>query len=231
MFGNLVNEFAVVGQPGGIQITNWETGQSYNLITEKFSASGNVFSGPSASVISDSYLGSADWSAFVTTVKSNSNIFYSGSTTNAFVVPAPKSGTDINLAGWQSVTGQDTSSSWKSTTAPSACNVAAQTKDFWLTTSTYAGTTTGSTGQATVNLGTFGLGGISGNISLSLDEVSSVADLKGSFSSSSIPATGTAVLTLTASTSTPPGTYPITILGNLGNTTHTVTISLVVPKK
>jgi hypothetical protein len=91
IYGSLINEFAVVGQPGGIQITNWETGQSYNLVTEKFSASSDVFSGPSASVISDSYLGSSDWTAFVTSVKSNNNTFYSGSTANAFVVPTPKS--------------------------------------------------------------------------------------------------------------------------------------------
>jgi len=231
MFGNVVNEFAVVGQPGGIQITNWETGQSYNLITEKFSASGDVFSGPTASVISDSYLGNADWTAFVSSVKSNNNTFYSGATTNAFIVPAPKSGSAISLTGWQSVTGQDTSSSWKATAAPTTCNVSAQAKEFWLTSSTYAGTTTGSTGQATVNLATFGWGGISGNISLSLDGVSSVPGLKGSFSASSIAVTGTSVLTLTASSSTPPGTYPIAILGNLGNTTHTVTVALVVPKK
>jgi hypothetical protein len=38
------------------------------------------------------------------------------------------------------------------------------------------------------------------------------------------------VLTVTASPTTPVGTYPITILGNLGNITRTITLSLVVPK-
>jgi len=228
LYGNLINEFAVVGQPGGIQITNWESGQSYNLVTEKFSASGNVFSGPTAAVFSNSYLGGSDWNAFVSSITSNSNTFWSGSSSNAFVVPAPKSGTDINLAAWQSLTGQDSSSSWKSTSAPSACNVAAQTKDFWITSSTYAGAKI-SGGKATINIGTNGLGGISGNVALSLDGVSSVAGLKGSFSASSIPVTGSAVLTLTASSTTKAGTYPMTIRGNLGNITHTVTVSLVVP--
>ncbi len=229
MYGSLVNQFAVVGQPGGIQITNWETGQSYNLLTEKFSASGNVFSGSGASVLSDSYLGGSDWTAFVTTVKSNSNTFYGGTNTNAFVIPTPKSGTDISLASWQSETGQDKSSSWKSTSAPSACNVAAQAKDFWITSSTYAGATIGSTKQATINIGTFGLGGITGNVALSLDGVSEVKGLTGSFSASTVGVSGTSVLTLTASSSTAKGTYPITILGNQGNITHTVTVSLVVP--
>jgi len=144
------------------------------------------------------------------------------------VVPAPKSGTDINLAAWQNLTGQDSSSSWKSTSALSACNVAAQTKDFWITSSTYAGAKI-SGGKATINIGTNGLGGISGNVALSLDGVSSVAGLKGSFSASSIPVTGSAVLTMTASSTTKAGTYPMTIRGNLGNITHTVTVSLVVP--
>jgi len=228
LYGSLINEFNVVGQPGGIQITNWETGQSYNLITEKFSASGSVFSGPTASVVSDSYLGGSDWGAFLSSVKSNSNTFWSGSSTNAFVVPTPKSGTDINLAAWQSLTGQDKSSSWKSTSAPSACNVTAQAKNFWITSSTYSGATI-SAGKATVNIGTFGLGGISGNVALSLDGVSSVAGLKGTFSASSIPVTGSAALTLTTTSTTKAGTYPITIRGNLGNITHTVTVSLVVP--
>lgn len=228
LYGSLINQFATVGQPGGITIANWETGQSYDLVTKNFSASGSVFSGPSASVLSDSYLGGSDWTAFVTTVKSNSNTFYNGTSTSAFIVPTPKTGTALTLSQWQSETGQDKSSSWKSTSAPSQCQVAAQGKDFWITSSTYAGATI-SAGKATINIGTFGLGGISGKVALTLDGVSEVAGLKGTLSATSIPATGSAVLTLTAASTTKPGTYPITILGNLGNTTHTVTVSLVVP--
>ncbi|HEY6769284.1 MAG TPA: hypothetical protein VI386_31450 [Candidatus Sulfotelmatobacter sp.] len=228
LYSSLINQFAVVGQPGGIPITNWETGQSYNLITKNFTASGNVINGAGASVISDSYLGNSDWTAFETTVKSNNNTFYSGSNTNAFVVPAPKSGTDISLASWQSETGQDKSSSWKSTSVPSACNVAAISKDFWIVSSSYDGATTNSSRQATLNLSTFGLGGITGNVALTLDGISEVKGLQGSLSSSSIGVTGSAVLTLTASSTTPKGTYPITVLGTVGNTTHTVTLSLVV---
>ena len=215
------------GVPGGIEVTNWETGQSYNLITEKFTASGNTFAGPNASVLSNSYLGGSDWTAFVNSIKSNDNVFYAGTNTNAFVVPTPKSGTDLSLASWQSETGQDKSSSWKTTTAPSACNVAASTKDFWITSSTYAGATI-SKGQATIAIGTFGLGGITGNIALSLDGISEVKGLSGKLNASTIPVTGTGTLTLSTS-STPAGTYPITILGTLGNTTHTVTVSLFVP--
>jgi len=228
MYGSLINQLAIVGQPGGITISNWETGQSYDLLTKNFSASGSVFSGPSASVLSDSYLGGSDWTAFATTVKSNSNTFYNGTSSSAFVVPTPKTGTSLTLAQWQSLTGQDKSSSWKSTSAPSQCNVTAAAKDFWITSSTYAGATI-SGGKATINLATLGLGGSSGIVALSLDGVSQVAGLKASLSASSIPVTGSAVLTLTTSATTKAGTYPITILANQGNITHTVTVSLVVP--
>ncbi|HKH98979.1 MAG TPA: hypothetical protein VJ999_07720 [Candidatus Sulfotelmatobacter sp.] len=227
LYGSLSDQFVIVGNAGGIEITNWETGQTYNLITQKLSASTVTWNGPSASVFSDSYLGGSDWHTFVSTLTSNNNTFYSGSTSNGFVVPTPKAGTNVSLSGWQSTTGQDHSSKWASTSQPSACNVAAQQKDFWITTSTYNGATT-SGGQATINIGTFGLGGISGNVTLSMDGVSQVRGLKGSFSATSIPATGSAVLTLTAGPTTPRGTFPITILGTLGNITRTVTVSLFV---
>jgi hypothetical protein len=227
MYSNLVNQFVIVGQPGGIEISNWETGQTYNLVTEKFSSSSNTFNGSNQAVFSDSYLGSSDWNAFVSTVKSNDNVFY-GSSSTGFVVPTPRSGTDLTLAQWQSLTGQDKSSSWKSTSEPSQCNAAAGTKDFWIVSNTYAGSQI-SGGSATINLATYGLGGITGSVVLSVDGVSEVSGLSAKFSASSIPVTGTALLTISAKSGTAPGTYPITILANQGNITHTVTVSLMVP--
>jgi hypothetical protein len=229
MYGSLINQFVVVGQPGGIEITNWETGQSYNLLTEKLTMSTNTFNGTGTAAFSNSYLGGSDWTVFANSIKSNDNTFYSSGDTTAFVIPIPKSGTDLTLANWQSETGQDNNSSWKSTSAPSQCNVSASSKNFWITSSTYDGATITSSSQpATLAIGTFGLGGITGNISLSVDGVSEVKGLSASFKTSTVGVTGTDVLTLTASSSTPKGTYPITILGTLGNTTHTVTLSLVV---
>jgi hypothetical protein len=227
LYGSLSDQFVVVGNAGGIEISNWETGQTYNLITQNFTASGNTFSGPSASVFSDSYLGGADWNAFVSSVKSNNNTFWNGSTSNGFVVPSPKAGNKVTLAGWQGATGQDKSSTWTSTSQPAACNIASQVQDFWITSSSYNGVAaTG--GQATIDVQTFGLGGISGNVSLSVDGISAVPGLHASLSTAPVPVSGNAVLTLTTSSSTPSGTYPITILGTLGNITRTVTISLFV---
>jgi hypothetical protein len=230
LYGNLNDQFVVVGNAGGIEIRNWETGQTYNLITQNLSATGNTFGAPSSAVFSDSYLGGADWNTFVSTVKSNNNTFWSGTGSSGFVVPQPRDGTSITLASWQNMTGQDKRSSWTSVTQPSACNIAAESPDFWVTSANFRGAVGAATvnGVATIPVSTFGIGGISGNVALSADGVSVVPGLKASFSATSIPVNGTAVLTLTASPSTPSGTFPITILGNVGNVTHTVTVSLLV---
>jgi hypothetical protein len=228
IYGSLVGQLVIMGNAGGIEITNWETGQTINLITSKFTSTSNTWTGPSAAAFSDSYLGGSDWNDFVSTLNSNSNKFWSGVNSNGFVIPLPKDGTKVALSSWQTTTGQDKSSSWTSTAAPSSCNVTASTKDFWVTSSSFKGVTVSSGGQVAINVGTFGLGGISGNVALTMSGVTSVAGLKGSFGATSIPATGSTVLNLTAGASTPAGTYPITILGTVGSLTHTVTIPLVV---
>jgi hypothetical protein len=227
LYGSFSDQFVIVGNAGGLQVTNWETGQVYNLITSKMTSSSNAINGPSASVFSDSYLGGTDWHDFVSTLNSNGNSYFSGASSSGFVIPTPKSGTKATLSNWQSTTGQDHSSTWTSTSQPAACNVAANVKDFWITSTSYNGVAT-SGGKATIAVGTFGLGGISGLVGLTVDGVSEVAGLKASFSASSISVSGNATLTVTAGANTPRGTYPITILGNLGNITHTVTIPLTV---
>ena len=233
MYDNGADQLAVVGQPGGIQINNWETGQLYNLVTQNLASSGNTLYSIVPGLFSDSYLGGADWAKFVGTLKSNQNTYYAGSneSTAAFAIPTPKAGTIVDFSTWKSTTGQDTNSNWASASVPTACSAQASSKDFWLVTNTYAGATLDSSGHASFNVTAFALGGITGNIVFSSDGISSVPGLKASFSPATITVTGSSVFTVTASPSTLPGTYPVTILGNQGNITRTVTLSLVVPKK
>lgn len=232
MYDNGTNQLAVVGQPGGIQIANWETGQSYNLLTMNLNSSANILYSTVPSVFSDSYLGGADWTTFVGTLKSNLNAYYAGSNASvgAFAVPTPVSGTLVDFSAWKSLTGQDASSNWTSANAPAACSVQAVGQDFWLATNTYDGATVDVSGHATFNVNAFALAGLTGNIALTSDGISSVPGLTASFSPSTITTTGSSVLTVAASPSTVPGTYPVTILGNQGNITRTITLSLVVPK-
>lgn len=231
LYGNSVNQLAVVGQPGGIPISNWETGANYNLITKSFTSTGNALSGTLPNVFSDSYLGGADWQTFLSSLNSNQNAYYAGSNSSiaAFAIPAPRAGTTVDFASWKSTTGQDASSSWTSTSAPSQCQVSANAPDFWLASGTYAGATLDPSGHASFDISAFGLGGLTGNIALSVDGVSSVPGMTASFSAATIPSNGASVLTIAATPKTARGTYPITILGNAGNLTRTVTLSLVVP--
>ena len=58
VMANNVENFLVEGQAGGIQVTNWETGQVYNLVSQNFSASNNILAnGPGQKIVLDGYLG------------------------------------------------------------------------------------------------------------------------------------------------------------------------------
>jgi hypothetical protein len=89
---------------------------------------------------------------------------------------------------------------------------------------------TNAAGVATWNLATLPLGGMTGTVNLSLDGISGISGASASLNPPAIGTTGTSVLTVTAGTKTPAGTYPVTIIGSSGSVTHTVTVSVVIPK-
>lgn len=229
LYGNGANQLAVVGEVGGIPVNNWETGAYYLTVTKDLTSTENTLYGSQSNVFSD-YLGGTAWTTFVNSLNSNNNTYYAGSSTNAFAVPDPRAGTKIDLSTWKSTTGQDASSTWASASAPAACAVAAESPDFWLASSSYDGVSLDAAGHASFNVTAFALGGLTGNIALSTAGLSSVPGLTGSFSPASISTSGSSVFTVAATPLTKPGTYPVTILGNLGNVTRTMTLSLVVPK-
>jgi hypothetical protein len=229
LYGNGANQLAVVGQVGGIPVNNWETGAYYLTVTKDLTSTQNTLYGSQSNVFSD-YLGGTDWTTFVNSLNSNSNAYYAGSNPSAFAVPDPRAGTKIDLSTWKSTTGQDASSMWASARAPAACAVAAKSPDFWLASSSYDGVSLDVAGHASFNVTAFAQGGLTGNIVLSSAGLSSVPGLTASFSPASISTSGSSVFTVAATPLTKPGTYPVTILGNLGNVTRTMTLSLVVPK-
>jgi len=228
IFGNPGSQIALNGILGGYSVTNWETGQVYDLVNENLTLSQNTIAG-SAQVFYDGYLGSTDWSTFASTLVSDHNTWWADTNTSAFTVPTPQSGTTLDLSGWQSQTGQDMNSSWTSSASPPACNVQSQRRDFWLLATTFSPVTASPSGQAAFGLVTLPLGGMTGTVNLTVDGVPAIPGATASFSPSSITTSGSSVLTLNTSPSTPPGTYPVTIIGNSGNVTRTVTVSLVVP--
>lgn len=228
LFGNGGNQLAIVGQSGGIAVNNWETGTRYNTITESLTSKGNYMYGHQANMFSD-YLGGTDWSTFVHTLSSNSNVYYNGSTSTSgsFKVPAPRTGTILDFSGWRSTTGQDGSSSWASSSAPSSCAVSSGSPDLWLVTDGTDGVRVDSAGYAKFNVVAMSLGGLKGTVTLSSSGVSSVPGLTASFSPSSISTSGISVFSVHASSSTPRGIYDVTVLGNIGGITRTITLRVV----
>jgi hypothetical protein len=230
LYNNHISAINIQGQKGGISIYNWQTGQTYNLVTEKFTATNNtVASSGTDQVFLDSYLSGSDWSSFQDTLTSNDNAWWNSSNSQAYTIPSPKAGTITNLSGWKSTTGQDASSNW---TAPSGgatagCTVTADAPDYWAVIDT-ATHTLSANGTSTFNVTFVPIGSFSGKVALSFDGISEVSGLSATLSSASVAVPGSATLTVKAAVKTAPGTYPITILANNGSTTRTVTSSLVV---
>jgi hypothetical protein len=230
IIGNFVNQIALTGAPGGIVVTNWETGSSAKLFTEKLSLTGNTISGSSTTqVFKDGYLGSTDWTLFVNTLKSDNNIWYAGSNPTGFTVPVEGGGHHVDLPGWRSLTVQDLQSSWMKTAVPAQCNPKAEGPDYWLLSQNPSGVTVDSTRRAVFNLRTIALGGMTGTVNLTTDGVSSIPGAQASFNPASLSTNASTLLTVTTSASTPAGQHAFTVIANSGNLTRTVTLTLRVP--
>jgi len=230
IIGNFVNQIVMTGVHGGITVTNWETGSSMKLVTEKLSLTGNTMSGSSTTqVFKDGYLGSTDWTLLVNTLKSDNNIWYAGSNATGFTVPIGGGGRRVDLLGWRSLTVQDLQSTWTKTAVPAQCNPNAEGPDYWLLSQDPSGVTVDSTRRAVFNLRTIALGGMTGTVNLTTDGVSSIPGAHASFAPASLSTNASTLLTVTTSASTPAGQHAFTVIANSGNLTRTVTLTLRVP--
>jgi len=238
--GTIVNnppaEIEVFGQAGGIQITNWQTQQSINLVSSNFTSTGNVIQGDSTSQgVFDDTLGGADWTTFATSFVSDQNTWWNSSnSTTPFAVPTPNFNTLLDFTGWQATTAQDLLSTWAAPQSDpaAACNaIVPDTPDYWLDIDNTA-LTLNAVSQATFNLTSTPLN-FSGTLSLLLDGLQGITGMSSAFSPTTISLAGgvaaTSALTITGSTKAPAGTYPIIIVANNGNLTHMVTAQVTVP--
>jgi hypothetical protein len=231
LIGNIPAQIMVIGQAGGIQVTNWETGVTTNLVTQNFSNTSNVIQGNTSTqqVFTDSYLVDPDWTTFQTTLKSSHNTWWNASnSTTPFEVPTPKKNSKDDFSGWQGATLTDATSSFQvpSGNPGAACNLTPVGTDYWFTIDHGLLTVTpGSSATYNLTLTPFNF---TGTANLTLDGISEVKGLSASLSQSSIKVSGTSALTVTAGTNTAPGTYSITILANSGSMTRTVTTQLTV---
>jgi hypothetical protein len=179
-------------------------------------------------VFHDTYLGGSDWTDFQTTLNSENNTWWNLSNTSAFAVPSPKAGTKDSFSSWESLTGQDASSYWKTpaSNAFNSCNISVDKPDYWIIADSASHTIANGTATFTVSL--VPIGTFTGSAKLTFDGVTEVKGLSAKLSATSATIPGSASLVVT-SVNAAAGTYPITIVANSGSTTHTMTASLVVP--
>ncbi len=228
---NIPAQVMVIGQAGGIDVTNWETGVTTNLVTQNFTNTSNVIQGNSSSqqVFSDSYLVGSDWTSFQSTLKSSSNTWWNAyNSTSPYMLPTPNKNSKDDFSGWQSATLKDSNSSFKvpSGNPGAACSLTPVGTDFWFTVDKPV-LTVSPGGSTTYNLTITPLN-FNGTVKLTMDGVTEVKGLSATLSVTSIKSSGTSVLTVTAGTNTAAGTYPITVIANSGSMTRTLSAQLTV---
>jgi hypothetical protein len=228
-YNNSVAQVLVTGVAGGFPVTNWETGQTYNLITDHVTLTGNTIEGVSLAQHSfrDGSLGGTDWIDFHSTLKSDSNIWWNANNTKPFLVPIPKAGTRNTFTEWQALTAQDLHSKFAAPAASSAtaCATTADRPDYWLLVDNGV-VRTDATGKAVFNITTRSLGGFTGNVTLAWAGITAITGARATLSANPISATGTSVLTVTTGATTPKGTHTFTLLANSGSVTRTVVLSI-----
>ena len=232
-YNNSGSQIAVIGQPGGISITDWLTGKVYNLISQGLVNTGNTIEGVGSSqlLFSDASLNGSDWTTFLIGFDSNNNDWWNASnSTTEFEVPVPLLSTFESLSGWQTTTLQDLNSTFvqPSGSPQNACAVTADAPDFWIVDPTPTQTLDNS-GKTTFTLTIMPLDGFSGTVNFTLDGISEVNGFSAANPASVGGGSGSTTLTVTDSQSTPVATYPVTVIANSGNTTHTITVNVTVP--
>jgi hypothetical protein len=229
-FVNANQSLAVLGSSTPFVVTNWQTGQVYNLLTRNVTLSQNVSEAGSSQYVFGDSVGGTGWSTFKTTLSSNYNTWWNSSSSTNFMVPTPKLGTLDNLATWQSTTGQDSKSTWSAPTGDpgSACSPSPDMTDFWFVVPPHVSPATVNRGSSATFVATLVPLMFNGTAQLSYDGVQSIPGATGSWSANSLSANGSATFTLNTSATTPAGTYPVVLLANSGNFTRTTTVLVTV---
>lgn len=227
---NNVSQIQIIGDAGGIPITNWETGEDYNLITQRITFTNNIIVGATAQrLFNDGKLNGSDWHKFQKSLTSDYNTWWNASETEMFYVPVPEIWTKLDMTEWKALTLTDQHSSWTSPSDPgAACKVKAATKDFWFVMDAFSGyQTVGQGSPATWAPNVVSLK-FTGTVTLDSDGVQNIPGAKGTWSPNTIVNSGTSTFTVTTTGATPKGTYPITFIATSGNITKTATVSLIV---
>ncbi len=210
----------LAGQKGGKVITDWQTGQSYDLFTTGMVVSGNTFvSAAPGQHVFGTYLSGTDWSDFANTLNASNNTWYDMVTPNSFRIV---NGKNVNLSGWQAATGTDYTSIWASpaTSPVGACTAPSPSyPDFNVNLDNRVYTMSSGKATATVHVNSFGYGAVSLSVSGMPKGVSA-------YISNANLVSGVATITLSATTSAVNQTVPITLWGVSGDRVHSVTFNV-----
>lgn len=110
IFDNKVAQIAVYGGPGPRTGTNWETGEKFAAVAQKWSFSRNTIAGVDASQFLFAIHQSS--TVFFNTLSSDNNTWYNTATANAFQFDSDGRSLSGDLPHWRSVTNQDSRSTF-----------------------------------------------------------------------------------------------------------------------
>jgi hypothetical protein len=234
LVNNTGSQLPIIGIQGGVPIavSNYETGQNYNLLTSNLTMTSNTFlGGTGQQLFNDFDQGGSAWQDFQTTLVSDHNTWWSDSVSQPFIVPVPKFFTALDFGGWRSVSGQDTHSVF---TRPAgnpaaACQVTPDAPDFWFVNQDQGVVKVTAGSPAVYTLLLIPVGSFNGKAAFSQHGVSLVpgATIVG-WSNKSLTGSGVTTFTLNTSPTTPAGMYLLTFSAHFGNVARTVTVSLIV---
>lgn len=213
-------EIFVAGFANGHSITDWLTGEAYELFTTGTVISGNAIQDASAGEqLFGTYLTGNDWSQFANNVSAWSNTWYDPASTTRFSLV---DGKHVDLSGWQAAVGSDYSSTWtsRSSSQPAACYAPAPDyNDFWIALNRLSYTMSGGQALAKIRLESFGYGAVH----LSLTGLP--YGVSGGFSANDI-GSGPITLTLSAASNAASQTVPVTLWAVSGPRVHSVTFNV-----
>lgn len=230
---NNVGQMAFIGIMGGfpVNFSNYETGQNYSLLDANIGMFKNTFQGLAGEQLFYDFDQSGEaWTGFLSTLLSDNNTWWDGANTQAFTVPEPSWFTSTNWQGWLAVSGQDKHSTFAAPkvdpTTP--CQVQPDAPDFWFINWQAGSVTTNPGTPAQFTMFLIPLGSFNGQTTFAAYGLDQIPGATGSWSTTSLTGSGTAVFTLDTTASTPAGNYPVTLTAQSGNLTHTMTAWLTV---
>ncbi|HEV2379914.1 MAG TPA: choice-of-anchor D domain-containing protein [Terriglobia bacterium] len=230
---NFVNNnigLQVEGVEGGLTITNWETGQQYQALNENFTFTNNIVEGGGGQDVFLDSLADPDWSGWVSTLNSNVNTWWNATASADFMVPVPNLDTLDDFPTWQQTTGQDSGSVWAvpAGNPGAACSGLPDMPDFWFLVPPKISPLISGNQTPAVFTATMVPLNFTGTAQLSYDGVQNIPGATANWSSNTLAPNQSANFTVTPSSTTAAGTYPITLISTSGNITRTNTVLLTI---